>query len=503
MHVHARQKPTAAARRSGAAPIAHARPPALARVRAAAGHELDAVAARRGAPLRAELRVGPTDDPLEHEADRLADRVAPGSPERAVSRGAVAGGTGPAAPALVEAALAAPGRPLEPATRALVEARLGQDFSAVRVHADARAAASAEAISANAYTAGDDIVFGAGRYAPETRAGLRLLGHELAHVVQQREPRAAPAPPTSGGGESVVEEDRDRVAGDGIVQRDFASPVPRPGAATRALTADEIRAAIAFNSGVLTNATEIADLRDVVGISPQPAVVDADFVNALVRFQAQFDVAQTGRLDAATASRLSREFRAEAAFLGARGGGLALEARRLDMRSLTITPKPAVERTTRGSVEFPVKWSISDPNANGWIIQHVVFGGHKTDCAGNDVPTNNGHDEYWEGWQVRNGQVFVGASDSPHQADTFRTPSEGAGTKGVSTFTGRVTYIPNYDLREPPWGHTVPAALSLPTVTAAPPGWDDGLAREHRLTVEWDDCARPPTHTFSTEPPAR
>jgi hypothetical protein len=68
-----------------------------------------------------------------------------------------------------------------------MEARFGHDFSRVRVHFDAKAAASTEALNARAYTAGECVVFGAGQYAPGAAAGRRLLAHELAHVVQQRQ----------------------------------------------------------------------------------------------------------------------------------------------------------------------------------------------------------------------------------------------------------------------------------------------------------------------------
>ena len=80
----------------------------------------------------------------------------------------------------------ASGSPLPEATRAFFESRFGEDFHNVRVHADERAAAAASALDAHAYTAGETIVFGAGRYAPDSEAGRRLLAHELAHVVQQR-----------------------------------------------------------------------------------------------------------------------------------------------------------------------------------------------------------------------------------------------------------------------------------------------------------------------------
>jgi hypothetical protein len=85
----------------------------------------------------------------------------------------------------IPATFASPGRPLDAETRASMDARFGHDFTKVRVHDDAEAAASAHDIGARAYTVGDDIVFGAGGFAPHTPDGQRLLAHELTHVVQQ------------------------------------------------------------------------------------------------------------------------------------------------------------------------------------------------------------------------------------------------------------------------------------------------------------------------------
>jgi hypothetical protein len=85
----------------------------------------------------------------------------------------------------VHQVLQSPGDPIDPDTRSFMEARFGHDFSRVRVHTDAEAAASARAVNARAYTVGRDVVFGNGRYAPQTSAGRHLLAHELAHVVQQ------------------------------------------------------------------------------------------------------------------------------------------------------------------------------------------------------------------------------------------------------------------------------------------------------------------------------
>jgi hypothetical protein len=67
-----------------------------------------------------------------------------------------------------------------------MEASFGREFGDVRVHSDAKAAESAEAVNALAYTAGNHIAFATGRYTSHTPAGHRLLAHELVHVVQQR-----------------------------------------------------------------------------------------------------------------------------------------------------------------------------------------------------------------------------------------------------------------------------------------------------------------------------
>ena len=66
-----------------------------------------------------------------------------------------------------------------------MSARFGHDFSNVRVHTDACAGDSAAALGASAYAVGSDIMFGAGKYAPTSSDGERLLARELTHVVQQ------------------------------------------------------------------------------------------------------------------------------------------------------------------------------------------------------------------------------------------------------------------------------------------------------------------------------
>jgi hypothetical protein len=160
----------------------------------------EATAAASPHPLqRKPLEIGAADDPLEREADRVAERVMrmeamPETPlPLAVSngpmvapsgRGAAASGE---APPSVHAALAMPGQPLDASARAFFEPRFGVDLSGVRVHTDALAQQSALDVNALAYTVGSHLVFGAGRYAPESLGGQQLLAHELAHTLQQQQ----------------------------------------------------------------------------------------------------------------------------------------------------------------------------------------------------------------------------------------------------------------------------------------------------------------------------
>jgi hypothetical protein len=89
-------------------------------------------------------------------------------------------------PPIVHEVLRSPGQPLDPATRAFFEPRFSHDFSQVRLHTDTKAAESARAVNALAYTVGQDVVFGTGQYAPQTGEGKKLLAHELTHVMQQQ-----------------------------------------------------------------------------------------------------------------------------------------------------------------------------------------------------------------------------------------------------------------------------------------------------------------------------
>lgn len=143
--------------------------------------------------LLAKLSIGASNDPMEQEADRVANQVlaTPAHPAVFGASPHIQRYTGQAAdeagiaPASVDRALASTGRPLEPALQQDMDQRFGYDFSRVRVHSGTDAEQSAREVNAHAYTVGHKVVFGAGRYSPTTSDGRLLLAHELTHVVQQ------------------------------------------------------------------------------------------------------------------------------------------------------------------------------------------------------------------------------------------------------------------------------------------------------------------------------
>jgi hypothetical protein len=88
-------------------------------------------------------------------------------------------------PPIIDEVLRSSGQSLDLTTRSFFESRFGHDFSKVRIHVDSAANQSAGLVNAQAYTVGQQVVFGRGQYAPSTAAGQKLIAHELAHTIQQ------------------------------------------------------------------------------------------------------------------------------------------------------------------------------------------------------------------------------------------------------------------------------------------------------------------------------
>lgn len=146
--------------------------------------------------VKPRLKIGSPTDPLEKQADVMAERAlgrlhAPGlSPAaNATPVGHRLEASASSRPQPAQAGLPvlnSTGRPLDAEDRAFFEQRFGHDFSGVQVQSDQSANDSARSLGARAFTAGAHMVFGAGEYEPRTSTGRRLIAHELAHIVQQR-----------------------------------------------------------------------------------------------------------------------------------------------------------------------------------------------------------------------------------------------------------------------------------------------------------------------------
>ena len=138
------------------------------------------------------------------------------------------------------------GRPLEPAVAQRMGAAMDADLGGVRIHDDAEADTIARSVQSVAFTAGSDVYFSSGTYAPGTPGGDRLLGHELAHVVQQQSGRVAPA----GDGPVIGRaDDPAEAAADAVAERTVQRLQRQAARVTTTGTADAEQAATADAAG--------------------------------------------------------------------------------------------------------------------------------------------------------------------------------------------------------------------------------------------------------------
>lgn len=138
---------------------------------------------------------------------RLISREEPVQEEAPVQRSAV------------ESVLSSPGTPLADSVRTDMEARLGADFSGVRLHTGPAARDSAAEIGARAYTSGDHVVIGDGG------ADSHTLAHELTHVIQQRQ---GPVAGTDNGSGLSISDPSDRFEREAEANAHRARSSPAP-----------------------------------------------------------------------------------------------------------------------------------------------------------------------------------------------------------------------------------------------------------------------------------
>ena len=134
------------------------------------------------------------------------------------------------------------GSPLDESTRSSMESKFGQDFGDVRIHTDAQASQSAEAVGANAYTVGNEMVFRSGHFDASSPTGQRTLAHELSHVVQQR---SGPVDGTEAAGGIRLSDPSDRFerAADATADQVMSAPSPAPAGSASGGTSVQLEAA--------------------------------------------------------------------------------------------------------------------------------------------------------------------------------------------------------------------------------------------------------------------
>ncbi|MBB5936617.1 eCIS core domain-containing protein [Streptomyces zagrosensis] len=167
------------------------------------------------------------------------------------------------------------GQSLDATTRTDMEARLGADFSDVRVHTGSAAHASAREVGAHAYTVGSNVVFQRDAYDPSSQAGRTMLAHELTHVMQQR---SGPVDGTEAPGGIRVSDPSDRFEREAAdnAERVMSQPPTAP-AETAGPEAQTLPAPATPTTAQLTAAPAVQRTEDE-GEDEEPADVQGAFV---------------------------------------------------------------------------------------------------------------------------------------------------------------------------------------------------------------------------------
>src|SRR4051794_11753206 len=297
---------------------------------------------------------------------------------------------------LAREVLRQPGAPLDARTRARFENRFGHDFGRVRVHTDARAAASAGALAADAWTLGTHIAFAPGRYAAGSAAGEQLLAHEFAHIVRP-EPSGAPAALRVGGAEDPAElEARSlgermlapRVATGG--RRAQLPPRPRTGVIRRqTVTQPPARQATVADAADFLEmmARFIQDARDYVATVLQTALRTQ--ASTAARQRAHTALNQQKLRDLLANARRVFEVQAPALEAGSADGtrlrrallAVIAKVRAVAPEALAISdampaPKPTAEREL--NAQLVVELIEADPFTSAGLVGTPAFGAAET-----------------------------------------------------------------------------------------------------------------------------
>lgn len=457
--------------------------------------------------FQAKLRVNTPGDRFEQEADAVAEKIVSMPERRSATHGPITGGLynspidirrkcaeceeeeevqmkgyfkGGHADRDVENGIQSEiqgGNPMASETRTWMESKFGMGFGNVRIHDNANSQHLNRKLNAKAFTHGDHIFFNSGEYSPHSFQGKKLLAHELTHVVQQ-------------GGMAGLAEELDKRVGIGgnMVQRDLMVAPPNPNAEPAELTEAEIQAAITFNERRFHDPYNIMNVRDVIGIDQYPAVIDQEFVEAVARWQAMFDMTQDGKMGAETTQTILAE-------LNAAGATHEAETLAVDNTVSTVDVVPRTYNTCAPGLPFEFNWQVGFRTTmrNGFIIQRIDNTFNGTMCDGTAYTGWTPIRRYWEAWSVDgagNVRPVIGGVN-----DMFTRPLI-AGSRGNWVMRGTL-----YTTRTLPASFVASAVADagILRATLTDPGNDflGYVAATRRVGGTWDCCAATPTHVAS------
>lgn len=295
-------------------------------------------------------------------------------------------GANPAVSAKTEASIRGMqggGQPLDAETRAFMEPRFGHDFSQVRVHADSHAGATAQSVSARAFTVGPDIAFAPGEYQPGSTSGKQLLAHELTHVIQQA-------------GSSIQRYPEPRVgalahAHNAQIQRDLATQPPAvPAAPQPDLTEAQIREAIAFNRSRYDEQNTRL-IQDLLG-GPVTGSWTSENIVAIAATQEEYGLTKDGKVGADTFRFLNNEQTAEGMSTDTADCLTSFQALGTPANFQSALPASITGRFTTAS-QFSSRCNCSEFQYRQFIRGHArhIRGATVTDISGafNQLPSGS------------------------------------------------------------------------------------------------------------------
>jgi hypothetical protein len=327
------------------------------------------------------------------------------------------------------------GQPLASGVRSKMESAFGMSFSDVRTHTDSNAASISNQVNARAFTVGNHVAFGTGEYQPGTLVGDALIAHELAHTIQQQN-----------AGEPVQKME----AGDHSYN---------------ALENDADQTAISVMSSLW------GEKKSSKGISA---------LRSGLRLQ-RCDGCGSGGCNTRS------------------GPGSGSAAAVPVVKKRTVAPAAT---GNCGQYSWGIQWYLDNATSStqGWIVQnirstHNVKGCDNVTKTDAEMRTLTGGWDpswypFWEGWQVRNGVIYVGSTTQVHSADTFGWSGPGDDTKGTRQVSGTANFYPNATLPSTMVPRNGPPAHALP-YTQTDPGLTGGTgALQHDIGSSWDCCPK-------------